>query len=313
MGPLYGPKKSDQKSGGGGGSKRPGSPEKSLSPNRNTTTTTAGRSKWSPPAFFNSATSLLGGNSSAFNTSSNNTSSITTTSSSPSSPSHSSHGKVHQRQRVQSAATSNLLFLVMTTLLSVLGILLSIAAVVLIVQLQSRVDSLEQRCAHYESVFAVLQRKLTTAEQRPPPPLMVEVDVNNANSPANGGAGGNLSPPLGEDLDEMSSTISPLEDFVRRLSSSLPQADDDNLTDSSNSNSRFSSLLSAALRSTAGINNNSNANNKRTSLLDILPEEQDQFDQFVHDVSLIVFPFYLIVFLLTHSLTVIVAAMCCLE
>ncbi len=173
----------------------------------------------------------------------------------------------------------------MTTLLSVLGILLSIAAVVLIVQLQSRVDSLEQRCAHYESVFAVLQRKLGTTEQRPPPPLMVEVDLNN-NSPPIGGE--NLPPkPLGEDFDEMSSTISPLEDFVRRLSSSLPQADDDNLTDSSISNSRFSSLLSAALRSTAGINinNNSNANNKRTSLLNILPEEQDQFDQFVHEVS----------------------------
>lgn len=291
MGPLYGPKKGEQKGGTSGQNKRPGSPDysrsdekkPSSSPNRSTR-------KWSPPAFFNSATSLLLSN--AHHTSSSTSSSTT---SSPSSPSHSSHGKVHRQHVSTKSSTSNLLLLVMATLLSVLGILLSIAAVVLIVQLQTRVDSLEQRCAHYESVFAVLTQKLSDAL----PPMVLEVDVNN-NSPVSG----NVSP-LGDDLDKMSmTTIDPLEDLVRRLSSSSSlqsTADEDNLANSS----RISSLLTSALRS-ATLNDN-----KRSSLLDILPEEQDQFDQFVHEVSGTFSPRSLSFCFLISTHFVIVTGVCC--
>lgn len=178
----------------------------------------------------------------------------------------------------------------MATLLSVLGILLSIAAVVLIVQLQTRVDTLEQRCAHYETVFSALQRKLSDGQ----PPVLVEVDVNS-NSPASE----NLSS-LGDDLDSVSvTTIDPLEDIVRRLTSSSLAEDDNSLSN----NSRISSLLSSALRSATV--------NKRASLLDILPEEQDQFDQFVHEVSCPLSPLSLFFAFSFPPHFVIVTGVCC--
>ncbi|KAI2805095.1 hypothetical protein BLOT_004086 [Blomia tropicalis] len=152
MGPLFGPKKSDPKS----GSKR-NSPSRSNGRSFCKQSFSLGANKSDHTFDLNEA--LLKSSSSTTNSSSPLHSSHFDCKSNSSNIRSLSYGP-NQQQKATSS-NSNLYFLVITTLLSVFGILLAIGAIIFIAQLQTRVDILEKRCARYESIFDQLHRKLS--------------------------------------------------------------------------------------------------------------------------------------------------------
>jgi len=125
----------------------------------------------------------------------------------------------------------------MTTLLSVFGILLAIGAIVCIIQLQARVDSLEQRCARYEFVFDQLQRKLSTDEdfsqrlRQDSTESLIDLNIAEENGsgqprtieptalPIEALLSSKLSPLLQEDNESSNQSVSsaPLRPFVTKL------------------------------------------------------------------------------------------------
>lgn len=154
----------------------------------------------------------------------------------------------------------------MTTLLSVLGILISLGAIILVVQLQTRVDSLEQRLARYDYVFETL-RKSSSASSLDVNGDSVDSGLIDLDASASASAGK-------DDYDDPT-TIDSFEDLARRLSP-IVALNNRNLEESSGNNLNLSTAPHRSPMPILGQIAKLNVN---------LPGEQDQFDQFVYEVS----------------------------
>ena len=257
MGPLFGPKKSDPKS----GSKR-NSPSRSNGRSFCKQSFSLGANKSDHTFDLNEA--LLKSSSSTTNSSSPLHSSHFDCKSNSSNIRSLSYGP-NQQQKATSS-NSNLYFLVITTLLSVFGILLAIGAIIFIAQLQTRVDILEKRCARYESIFDQLHRKLSGEA--------IDVDIV---------ADGSV------DLDSINLSGNNDENIDSRLSPSSPSSSSSSIDPLS----YLSRRLPPIVRLDEAIDNHTPNGSKFSSsirlkkVLDLYssPEDQDRFDQFLHEVS----------------------------